>query len=165
MLPAALLGPLFALLNGPVFSILDKLIPDPNLKAKLKAEITAKVLDARKEFESAQRDVVLAEISQGSMMTRSWRPILMYLVMLFLLIYGLVLPVFDLFTLNPVIFKPRWHEIPDGMWNLLSIGVGGYIGGRTIEKVTSTVSKHLPTKILRQHYDIKRKNNLFKSSR
>jgi len=161
MLPAVLLGPLFTLLNGPVFSILDKLIPDPNLKAKLKAEITCKVLEARKEFESAQHDVLLAEISQGSAMTRSWRPILMYLVMLFLLVYGLVLPIFDLFVASPIVFKPRWDEIPDGMWNLLSIGVGGYIGGRTIEKVTSTVAKHLPDKIFRQHVGIKRKNNLF----
>ena len=160
MLPAVIIGPLLSMLNGPVFSIVDKLIPDPNLKAKLKAEITTKVLEARKEFESAQRDVLLAEVSQGSVMTRSWRPVLMYLVMLFLLVYGLILPIIDLFVSNPITFKPRWNEIPDGMWNLLSIGVGGYIGGRTIEKVTSTVSKYLPTRKLRQHTGINRKNNL-----
>ena len=26
-------------------------------------------------------------------------------------------------------------EIPPGMWGLLTVGIGGYIGGRTYEKV------------------------------
>jgi hypothetical protein len=25
--------------------------------------------------------------------------------------------------------------IPEGMWTLLTVGIGGYIGGRTVEKV------------------------------
>ncbi len=165
MLTSALLGPLLALLNGPIFSIVDKLIPDPNLKAKLKAEMTSQVMQARKEFASAQRDIVLAEISQGSLLARSWRPILMYLVMTFLLVYGLVLPTLDLLLVTPMPFKPRWHDIPEGMWNLLSIGVGGYIGGRTIEKVSTTVARRVPVDFLRKSVDFKRKNNLYKGPR
>ena len=32
-------------------------------------------------------------------------------------------------------FEPRWHQFPDGLWTLLMLGVGGYIGGRTVEKL------------------------------
>ncbi len=140
MLPLGLLGPLLGLIEGPIFSIIDKLIPDPSLKAKLKAEIQAKTIDQQNEVTGAQREILLQELAQGSLLTRSWRPVLMYLIILFLLVYGLLLPVVDLFTATPVVFSPRWQEIPDGLWNLLGLGVGGYIGGRSLEKIAVSVA-------------------------
>ena len=56
----------------------------------------------------------------------------------FLVLYGLFLPLADLMAGRPVAFTPRWSDIPDGMWNLLSLGVGGYVGGRSLEKLAST---------------------------
>ena len=140
MLQTALLGPLLGLIEGPVFSIIDKLIPDPSLKAKLKAEIQAKTIESQNQVTKAQRQILMQELGGGSLMTRSWRPVLMYLIILFLLVYGLLLPIVDLFTAKPVIFKPRWQEIPDGLWNLLALGVGGYIGGRSLEKIATSIA-------------------------
>ena len=138
MLSLGLLGPLLSLIEGPVFSIIDKLIPDPALKAKLKAEIQTKAIAHEEQVIKAQRVILMQELSSGSLLTRSWRPILMYVIIGFLLIYGLLLPAIDLFTQKPVIFKPRWHEVPIGLWNLLSLGVGGYIGGRSLEKIATS---------------------------
>lgn len=141
MLPLSpLLGPLLELINGPVFSIIDKLIPDSNLNSKLKAEIRQKTISHESEIVGAQRHILLQEISQGSLLTRSWRPVLMYIIILFLLVYGLILPLGDLFTPAKLAFNPRWQEIPDGFWSLLNLGVGGYIGGRSLEKIATTVS-------------------------
>ena len=140
MLQVGLLGPLMGLIEGPIFSIIDKLIPDPTLKAKLKAEIEAKTLAHEDEVIKTQRDILISELSQGSLLTRSWRPVLMYMIILFLLVYGLMLPIVDLFTTQPVVFSPRWREIPDGLWNLLGLGVGGYVGGRSLEKIAVAVS-------------------------
>ena len=140
MLQVSLLGPLLSLIEGPVFSIIDKLIPDPALKTKLKAEIEAKTIAHQDEITKAQRDILINEFSHGSLMTRSWRPVLMYMIILFLLVYGLILPVVDLFLAQPVVFSPRWQEIPDGLWNLLGLGVGGYVGGRSLEKIASTMT-------------------------
>jgi len=144
MLQVSLLGPLLSLIEGPVFSIIDKLIPDPALKAKLKAQIEAKTIAHQDEITKAQRDILINEFSHGSLLTRSWRPLLMYMIILFLLVYGLVLPIVDLFMTQPVVFTPRWQEIPDGLWNLLGLGVGGYVGGRSLEKVAiaMTGKKH-----------------------
>lgn len=128
-----------SLIEGPVFSIIDKLIPDPALKARLKAEIEAKTLAHQDEVIKTQRDILISELSQGSLLTRSWRPVLMYMIILFLLVYGLMLPIVDLFTAKPVVFTPRWQEIPDGLWNLLGLGVGGYVGGRSLEKIAVAV--------------------------
>ncbi|HFC04388.1 MAG TPA: hypothetical protein ENJ55_01665 [Rhizobiales bacterium] len=142
MLQAALFGPLLGLIEGPVFSIIDKLIPDPTLKAKLKAEIRTKTIDQQSQLVKAQRQILLEEIRTGSLLTRSWRPVLMYLIIVFLLVYGLLLPVIDLFTSSPVIFQPRWQDIPEGLWNLLGLGVGGYIGGRSLEKIAVSFAEN-----------------------
>ena len=141
MVPTSLLTPVLSLLKGPVFSIIDKLIPDRALKEKLKAEITTKVISHKDQFLDAQRQVVLQEIAVDSVLTRSWRPVLMYLIIGFLFVYGLVLPVADLFVETPIAFKPRWSDIPDGLWNLLSLGLGGYIGGRSLEKIVNTIKR------------------------
>jgi hypothetical protein len=32
-------------------------------------------------------------------------------------------------------------ELPDKLWNLMLVGVGGYIAGRTGEKITDTIKR------------------------
>ncbi len=160
MLQLGLLGPLLGLIEGPVFSIIDKLIPDPSLKAKLKAEIQAKTIAHQNQVTQAQREILMQEISRGSLLTRSWRPVLMYLIILFLLVYGLLLPIVDLFTIEPVIFNPRWRDIPDGLWNLLGLGVGGYIGGRSLEKIAVSVAGKSHSKSQPDKSKWRRRNNL-----
>jgi len=163
MLQLGLLGPLLGLIEGPVFSIIDKLIPDPSLKAKLKAEIQAKTIAHQNQVTQAQREILVQEISRGSLLTRSWRPILMYLIILFLLVYGLLLPIVDLFTVKPVIFNPRWRDIPDGLWNLLGLGVGGYIGGRSLEKIAVSIAGKPGSKNKHDQSKWRRRNNLASS--
>jgi len=155
MLPIiSVLGPLFGFLRGPVFDVIDKLIPDHDLQAKLKAELEKAALAQQSDLARAQRDVVLAEINADSWMTRQWRPCLMFVIMGFLVLYGLVLPLADLVAGAPVVFAPRWADIPDGMWSLLSLGVGGYVGGRSLEKLAATwVGRAAapPTEPVRKH--------------
>ena len=139
MLPIiAILGPLIGFLRGPVFTIIDRLVTDKDLKERLKAELEQRALDHQSELAKAQRDIILAEIGAESWMTRHWRPCLMFIIMGFLVLYGLVLPFADLIAGRPVAFTPRWADIPEGMWNLLSLGVGGYVGGRSLEKLAAT---------------------------
>ncbi|MGI9483709.1 MAG: 3TM-type holin [Hyphomicrobiales bacterium] len=76
-----LLSALIGLVNGPVYSIIDKLIPDPDLKIKLKAEIRRAVIASQPEIAKSQRDVVLAEYKTESWLTRNWRSCLMFLAM------------------------------------------------------------------------------------
>ena len=152
MLAEALLG----FVQGPVFSIIDKLIPDPDLKAKLKVELQTSQLNYQDKFTSNQKDVVISETS-GSIITRTWRPVLMYVIIFMLVFFGLALPSAELWMGSEINFNPHWKDIPDGLWNLLSLGVGGYIGGRSLEKIATTVS--LPEKVKRFRKGIVRKNN------
>lgn len=163
MLQLGLLGPIVGLIEGPVFSIIDKLIPDPSLKAKLKAEIQAKTIAHQNKVADSQRQILMQELGHGSLMTRSWRPVLMYLIILFLMVYGLLLPIVELFTLKPVVFNPRWQEIPDGLWNLLGLGVGGYIGGRSLEKIAVSMAEKRQPKAKANQSGWRRHNNLTSS--
>lgn len=134
-LMAAVLPMVTAIARGPLAEIIDKLVPDRDLKETLKREIEAKLVEHAGVLASAQREVVLAELAQGSRLQRLWRPLLMYLIMAILAVYGLLLPFAEALAGGPIGFEPRWSAIPDGLWTLLTLGLGGYIGGRTVEKI------------------------------
>jgi hypothetical protein len=96
-----------------------------------------------------QQAIVLAEVKSEHWLTRSWRPVLMMTLLFFLILVGFLIPLADLAAGYPIPFNPRWQTLPDGFWNFLSIGVGGYIGGRSVEKVVGQVVPHVRNSIWR----------------
>lgn len=131
-----LLAPLFGkIAAAPVLDIIDKLVADADLKEKLKAELKGKLLEREHALIAARRSLVLAELNSESSITRSWRPILMFVLMGFLLFFGLIVPLIEVGLGHPVPVEPRLDRIPEPAWNLLALGLGGYVGGRTVEKV------------------------------
>lgn len=131
----SVLAALIGLIRGPLFRIVEKLVPDGALKQRLQAEIAGLLLDHENRLAAARRDIVMLELDAESRLTRHWRPCLMYLLMFFLLLYGFLLPAAEAVVGHPIAFEPRWDAFPDSLWTLLMIGVGGYIGGRSIEKL------------------------------
>ena len=131
---APLLGKIAA---GPVLDIVDKLVPDADLKTRLKAEIRTSLARRDIALTAARREAILSELRSDSWMTRSWRPALMFLLMMFLLFFGLILPLMELFAGRPLPAEPHLDRIPEPLWNLLALGVGGYVGGRTVEKIAA----------------------------
>jgi hypothetical protein len=74
-----------------------------------------------------QTDIIIAE-AKGNWMQRSWRPLLM-LAFGFIVIYvKFIGPLFNL----PI------PELEIEFWDLLKIGIGGYVVGRTGEKMMTT---------------------------
>jgi hypothetical protein len=86
----------------------------------LENEVSFKVLDYEKTLMEHQAKVIMAEAQGQSWLQRSWRPITM---LSFLLLVAL-----DSFGLlaNP---------LADDAWLLLQIGLGGYVVGRSGEKI------------------------------
>ena len=116
---------------GEIFKPAAKLIDDLHtsdeekltLKNKLTViqnEMHSKVIDYETKLLASQSSIIIAEASGQSWMQRSWRPITM------LTFLGLV--VCDSFgwLANPLAAEA---------WTLLQIGLGGYVTGRSIEKV------------------------------
>ena len=136
---ARLLLPLIGkLAAAPVLDLVDKLVADAGLKQRLKAEISARLITRDRALIDARRAVVLAEQTSESWLTRSWRPLLMFLLMGFLLFFGLIIPCMELALGRPVPLEPHLDRIPEPAWNLLALGLCGYVGGRSIEKIASS---------------------------
>jgi len=97
-----------------------------NLRNKL-AEIQDKLKQRLAEYElellKAKRDVIVAEVKGSSFLQRNWRPGLMVIFAGLLVSYwlGYAPPNLSQSTLNQI-------------FDLLKIGIGGYIVGRSIEK-------------------------------
>ena len=94
-----------------------------DLDPEKKADILLKSKELEYKFQELASNIIIAE-ANGSWLQRSWRPITM-LTFLFIIVshyYGII-----------------EMEIASEMWLLMQIGIGGYIGGRTIEKVPDKI--------------------------
>jgi hypothetical protein len=139
-LPATLiLNMVTGLMSGPVNKVLDGFIKDQELKRRLESELQSKLTEHLGKTQELEQAIVLAEIKSEHWLTRSWRPILMLTLLGFVVFVGLVLPLLDVIVGAPVPFNPRWNILPTQFWDFLTVGVGGYIGGRTLEKVAGQV--------------------------
>jgi Holin of 3TMs, for gene-transfer release len=140
MLPAALIIELVTgLMKGPITQVLDGFIKDTQTRHQVEADLKTRLTDHLAEVVALQQAVVLAEVKSEHWLTRSWRPLLMLLMMAFLALTGLVLPLGDLIVGRVIPFNPHWQAIPPAFWEFLTIGMGGYIGGRSLEKIAGQV--------------------------
>lgn len=120
-----------------ITSVLGKVIPDKDLSKRLEAELRLKLLDEapaliREELLS-KKEVLIAEIGGESWMQRNWRPILM------LTIVAIVANNYILAPYLSAMFSFAVELVlPEPLWDLMKIGVGGYIAGRTGEKMLTT---------------------------
>jgi hypothetical protein len=139
-LPALIISAVSAIMSGPVNMIIDSYVHDLELQRKLKAELETSLITHLGKSLELEQAVVLAEVKSEHWLTRSWRPILMLILVGFLVFVGFVLPMADLIAGKTIPFTPHWGALPDGFWDFLSVGVGGYIGGRSLEKIAGRES-------------------------
>lgn len=118
-----------------VIGVVDKVVPDTAQKEKLKSEIALKVLELESQRVDASQKVLSAEAS-GSWLQRNWRPIVMLTIDAILVFY---------YILDPIIAAiAKVHiaqPIPEQMWTLLTVALGGYIVGRSGEKIAESLKK------------------------
>jgi len=116
-----------------VIGLVDQAVEDKDKANELKAQLehVFKNADLTKFVEQmkAQKDIIVAEATSSSWLARNWRPGIMAL-------FGII--IFNNYILNPwlgAMFSVNvMMEIPPQMWQLLKIGLGGYVVGRSTEK-------------------------------
>jgi hypothetical protein len=120
-----------------ITTIFDDVSTTDEERAEAKAKLTmiendlsAKAMEFEAMLAKSQADIIVAEAQGKSTLQRIWRPVLM-LLFGFIILYTVVAPAFGL---PPV----DMTAVPDRMWSLLTVGIGGYIGGRTVEKSIKT---------------------------
>ena len=120
----------------PITGLIDDLhtSDDERLAAKavlrrLENEISLEMLGLERKIIEGQTSIIVAEAQSQSWLTRNWRPGTM------VAFVGIVVHAYVTSTTPP----------PELMLTI-NIGLGGYIGGRTIEKGLGAVAKIMRTK-------------------
>lgn len=99
-----------------------------------KEEILDKLTQAQEHLINVKQAIILAEAT-GSKLQRNWRPALMILFGVIIAHSVMIAPILDHFW-----GIPRPELTPD-FWDVLKLSIGGYVIGRTGEKVLPTVSE------------------------
>lgn len=110
--------------------LIDKFIPDPQAQADAKL----KLLDMAQKGEltelSAKADIIKAEAASEHWLAATWRPILM------LTFGGLIVARWLGFS-APGITEAEILKL----WNIVELGIGGYVIGRSAEKVIPSIAQ------------------------
>jgi hypothetical protein len=128
-------GSIISLILPGITSIFDKYLTNEADKAKATQEITQQLLTNEAAITDAAKDVIVAEAESDSPLAKNWRPILMYLLMLMLIWITAVAPIFGLVDVT----LKSLQGVPDNLWNMLMVGLGGYMFSRTGEKIVKTL--------------------------
>lgn len=111
-----------------VGDVLDKIIPDPAAQAEAKLKLME--LAQKGEFTemTTKADIIKAEASSESWLAQSWRPIMM-------LTFGALIVARWMGYAAPGISQEEILKL----WNIVELGITGYVVGRTVEKLTPQV--------------------------
>lgn len=121
-------------LIGPIFSTIDAIVENKAEAEKIKLALQREMLSARSEKFKAAADIIVAEAKGESWLQRNWRPLLM------LWFAGLIGAHWLGYT------APNLPESTlNSLLDIVKIGVGGYVIGRSTEKIVQEGVKGIKT--------------------
>jgi hypothetical protein len=112
--------------------VVGNLFPDPAEKAKAEQEVLTQLMQHQQQIESAAASIIQTEAASKHWLAANWRPVTM------LTFLGLIVA--------------RWFgwAAPDlseteyiKLWSIVEFGLGGYVVGRSVEKIAPTVAEAL----------------------
>ena len=119
----------------PITGLIDDLHTSDEERLTLKVALDKIEADLKVEgykydtaLAEARSSIIIAEAQSQSWLARNWRPITM------LMFGGLILAIATGLT-----DVDDLAAVPDQLWRLLQIGIGGYIVGRSAEKIVPQV--------------------------
>jgi len=123
-------------LGKTVDSVLGRFFEDKDQAAQAAHELRLGMLEHDETAQQVARDVVVAEARSDHWLTSAWRPITMLVFVAIVANNYILAPYIDLF------FDAGLQlDVPAPMWDLIKIGLGGYVVGRSAEKVAERVRR------------------------
>lgn len=113
---------------GDIGKIIDDLFTSDEERDAAKNKIMQVLREKELELQQMQTDIIIAE-AKGNWLQRTWRPILM-------LSFGFIV-IYNKFAAP--LFKWPIPVLEGEFWTLLQIGIGGYVVGRSAEKIADKV--------------------------
>lgn len=118
-----------------VGDVVKSVFPDKEAQQKAQSELTQKLIERQRDIENSAAEVVKTEAASKHWLAANWRPLLM------LTFGGLIVA--------------RWfgwaapnlsEEEYIALWDIVELGIGGYVIGRSAEKVLPSVASAIKKK-------------------
>ena len=121
--------PILAAIAPILTKIVGNIIPDKAEQSKVEAELYRQLLQHSSELNLAAADIIKAEAASGSWLAASWRPITM------LTFVALIVARWLGWTAENI--QPEEYL---KLWDIVELGLGGYVIGRSVEKVAPSLA-------------------------
>ena len=118
-----LIGALLPALVPILGDALKRLFPDAEARQRAEAELNAALLARAGELEKAAADIIKTEAQSEHWLAACWRPLMM-------ITFGILIVLRWLGWSAPGISEAEALKL----WNIVEIGLGGYVIGRSAEK-------------------------------
>jgi len=102
---------------------------------EFKKSITTSIIDYFKVEMASKSEIIKAEANSTHWIVSAWRPLTMLTFTAIVANNYIIYPYLSLFFADAPVLV-----IPPDMWDLLKIGLGGYVVGRSVEKSVAAYS-------------------------
>jgi hypothetical protein len=124
-------------LVGKVFDVVKSFQDRKATEAEVRAEVEKAVMGVIADVSKSQADVIMAEARGENWLQRNWRPMTAVAFSFTLVFYVLIMPIMVAWLGVPPV--RTGDLILEWTFQIILVCLGGYIGGRSIEKVVSMV--------------------------
>lgn len=119
--------------------IVDKLItrifPDEEKRNEARLQFVAMQNSQEAKMLEHQMSSILAEANGDSWLQRNWRPLTMLSFVSIIVNNYIIYPYLSLFWSEAPVLP-----VPVDLWDLIKIGLGGYVVGRSVEKTAKALN-------------------------
>lgn len=112
--------------------IVGNLFPDPEQQAKAQQEVLVQLMQHQAQIENAAASIIQAEASSQHWLAANWRPITM------LTFLGLIVARWFGWA-APELSEAEYIKL----WSIVEFGLGGYVVGRSVEKIAPSIADAL----------------------
>lgn len=112
-----------------VGQIVGSLFPDPTEKAKAEAEAMRQLLAHQGEIEAAAAKIIQTEAASTHWLAANWRPLTM-------ITFTALIVARWMGWVAPNISEAEYLKL----WSIIEFGLGGYVVGRSVEKVAPAIA-------------------------
>ena len=138
-----MIGALLPVLAPILGDVIKRVLPeDKDKAAEIERELNMQLMMNSASLEKAASDIILAEAKSEHWITSSWRPLLMLTITAIVAWNFLFAPLIEMVVvLSTGSDLPLMIDLPEELWMLLTIGVGGYTMGRSGEKIVNNLKR------------------------
>ena len=112
-----------------ITKVVGNLFPDPAERAKAEADAMRQLLAHQSEIETAAAKIINTEAASSHWLAANWRPLTM------LVFVGLIVARWFGWA-APGLNEAEYLKL----WSIVEFGLGGYVVGRSVEKVAPSIA-------------------------